>query len=444
MTGLLSLKGRPRRAAVLWVAAAVLLVAAGVWGALALAERAAPIPAAPAAGAAAGTAEGYTVSCYWNGAFYAGGSDGRLDRITPEGVREAVALPDAVSLTSVYADGSGILFGSQEGAVISSRNGMEFDVAQAGGKTAVLGITALHGRYLAVTGNGTVLTSSDREQWQAETTPVRHDLISVASTGQMAMAVSAESDILLTRDGENWDTYNFNEMYEGLYPEYVFTSVTALGNSFFILGHTAEAPDTPLIMFSEDGSVWMHKELAAINNEAPELFYPIQPRMITSDIDQLLILCGGGQLLTVPSCVTCNQMLALSEQELYTMALGGGKILLAGEAYSYQILNDQDVRQERIQAEQAAQDLQSGAVLIDVREDEELEADGYIEGSLHIPLDQLEAQLPQRVPDQSTELIFYCAMGSRAQQALELAQQMGYERVYNLGGLRDWPYGIVD
>lgn len=267
MTGLLSLKGRPRRAAVLWVAAAVLLVAAGVWGALVLAERAAPIPGRPRSRCSCGNIRRiYGIlllersllcrrfrrppgSDYSGGSTCGGGAScrGLADQCIRRWIRHPVRQP-----------GRRCDFQQKR---------MEFDVAQAGGKTAVLGITALHGRYLAVTGNGTVLTSSDREQWQAETTPVRHDLISVASTGQMAMAVSAESDILLTRDGENWDTYNFNEMYEGLYPEYVFTSVTALGNSFFILGHTAEAPDTPLIMFSEDGSVWMHKELAAHNNE---------------------------------------------------------------------------------------------------------------------------------------------------------------------------------
>lgn len=386
---------------------------------------------------------GYHAAVCWNGSFYAGGTDGRLDRITLSGDNQTLPLDTTAALTCGYADTQGILFAGEDGVMVFSEDGEQFSLVDTGTEETINGITAINGSYLAVTEQGTVLQSKDRRHWENSDTSVRNDLIAVASTGQTAMAVSAESDILLTHDGNTWENSNFNEVYEGLYPEYVFTSVTALGNSFFILGYTAEEPHTPLLMFSEAGDVWMRKDLAAINNEDPEQFYPMEPRQISSDIDQLLVLCDGGRLLTVPNCVTCNQLMTLSENEFYALALGPEKILVAGADFAFEVLDIQDVRQERIQAEQAAQDLQSGAVLIDVREDEELEADGYIEGSLHIPLDQLETLLPQMVPDQSTELIFYCAMGSRAQQALEQAQQMGYERVYNLGGLSDWPYGIV-
>ncbi|HCC35092.1 MAG TPA: hypothetical protein DEQ02_05455 [Ruminococcaceae bacterium] len=46
------------------------------------------------------------------------------------------------------------------------------------------------------------------------------------------------------------------------------------------------------------------------------------------------------------------------------------------------------------------------------------------------------------VPDKSREIIFYCAAGGRAQTALEQALDLGYETVYNLGGISDWPYEI--
>ena len=87
--------------------------------------------------------------------------------------------------------------------------------------------------------------------------------------------------------------------------------------------------------------------------------------------------------------------------------------------------------------------MQNGAVIVDVREAAELDQDGYITGSIHIPLGDISKTLPELVPDTGTEIIFYCAKGARAQQALEQAQALGYEKVYNLGGLSDWPYGIT-
>ena len=47
------------------------------------------------------------------------------------------------------------------------------------------------------------------------------------------------------------------------------------------------------------------------------------------------------------------------------------------------------------------------------------------------------------MPEPGTELIFYCKAGVRAQTALEKAMELGYSRVYNLGGLGDWPYEIA-
>ena len=55
----------------------------------------------------------------------------------------------------------------------------------------------------------------------------------------------------------------------------------------------------------------------------------------------------------------------------------------------------------RVEAADIDAALAAGAVLLDVRTDEELAEHGTIEGSLHIPIDELEArigELPTGVP----------------------------------------------
>ena len=55
----------------------------------------------------------------------------------------------------------------------------------------------------------------------------------------------------------------------------------------------------------------------------------------------------------------------------------------------------------RVEAEQIDAALAAGAVLLDVRTDEELAEHGTIDGFIHIPIDELEArmgELPSGVP----------------------------------------------
>ena len=118
-------------------------------------------------------------------------------------------------------------------------------------------------------------------------------------------------------------------------------------------------------------------------------------------------------------------------------------MLVCGEDFFCRVLDSKQIRQDKIKAEQAQIDMQYGAILIDVREADELAADGYIPGSIHIPLAEVEAKLPEVAPDHNMEIIFYCASGKRSQKATELAVEMGYAKVYNLGGIKDWPYEIV-
>jgi rhodanese-related sulfurtransferase len=78
------------------------------------------------------------------------------------------------------------------------------------------------------------------------------------------------------------------------------------------------------------------------------------------------------------------------------------------------------------------------AVVIDVCASEEF-ALGHIGASHNLPLDQLEAQLPQVAKNKSTPLLMVCASGQRAQKAAASAKKLGYEQVFCLqGGLKAW------
>lgn len=76
-------------------------------------------------------------------------------------------------------------------------------------------------------------------------------------------------------------------------------------------------------------------------------------------------------------------------------------------------------------------------VVIDVREEEELERQKALDGSISIPVNDLPRKIRQIVPDRKQPILVYCATGSRSIFACQILADLGYQMVYNLqGGLR--------
>ena len=71
-------------------------------------------------------------------------------------------------------------------------------------------------------------------------------------------------------------------------------------------------------------------------------------------------------------------------------------------------------------------------VFLDVRERAELEADGFIPGSIHIPMGELEARHEELDP--SLSIVVYCATGMRSMDAGALLISKGFQDVSNLNG----------
>lgn len=75
-------------------------------------------------------------------------------------------------------------------------------------------------------------------------------------------------------------------------------------------------------------------------------------------------------------------------------------------------------------------------LLVDVREPFEWEM-GHIDGSLHLPLGQLEARIGELDP--ALEIGLLCKSGVRSARALRLLQEAGFQKLWNIeGGILAW------
>jgi rhodanese-related sulfurtransferase len=71
--------------------------------------------------------------------------------------------------------------------------------------------------------------------------------------------------------------------------------------------------------------------------------------------------------------------------------------------------------------------------VVDVRTDAEWNM-GRFPLAIHIPVNKLATDLPQRIPDKASKILFYCNTSTRARVAAEEAQKMGYSNIRYLVG----------
>ena len=77
-------------------------------------------------------------------------------------------------------------------------------------------------------------------------------------------------------------------------------------------------------------------------------------------------------------------------------------------------------------------------VMIDVRQHEELQASGSVEGSMHVPKGVIEFRLNNNNDITfDTSVYVFCAVGIRSAIAGYNLKKVGYKKVFNLVGFQD-------
>lgn len=83
-------------------------------------------------------------------------------------------------------------------------------------------------------------------------------------------------------------------------------------------------------------------------------------------------------------------------------------------------------------------------LVVDVRDAPEVENSGKVAGAVHVSRGMLEFRADPESPyhdknfAKDKTVILYCASGGRAALAGKALKDLGYEKVYSLGGFKDW------
>jgi rhodanese-related sulfurtransferase len=78
-------------------------------------------------------------------------------------------------------------------------------------------------------------------------------------------------------------------------------------------------------------------------------------------------------------------------------------------------------------------------ILIDVRLQEELDESGWLEGAIHVPLEEFITSMSLWPTDKSANIVVYCKAGHRGAIAMTILRTFGFTNVRNLkGGFDAW------
>ena len=113
-----------------------------------------------------------------------------------------------------------------------------------------------------------------------------------------------------------------------------------------------------------------------------------------------------------------------------------------------ELLEEANAEIKSVSPEELKQQLDNEEIiLVDVRSKDVIEAEGQIEGSVHIPRDMLEFHADQRPDnplrkeelDPEKKIVVYCGVGGQGTLSTKTLQDMGYSDVSNLtGGTKAW------
>jgi phage shock protein E len=120
-------------------------------------------------------------------------------------------------------------------------------------------------------------------------------------------------------------------------------------------------------------------------------------------------------LILIATLFSCSDTTSISDQSPYLIDAQTGKIML---------------------------DSDPNIILVDVRTLAEYR-EIRIPGSLLLPLSTLASSATSSLPDKNAIIIIYCRSGNRSADAVSILHGMGYTKLYDMGGIIDWPYDTI-
>lgn len=191
--------------------------------------------------------------------------------------------------------------------------------------------------------------------------------------------------------------------------------------------------DTFLLLDIREPVEWQHEGIIPGARLVPMNSLPFQLDALPDDLD-IVVYCHLGQR----SAVTCSWLLQNGITRVYDLSGGTEAWLHAGFTLQ-QLTLEQEPKPMLLSPVEVNEKMQNedDFVLLDIRDAHEYAIDGYIEGSVRIPMGELTMRVNEL--DKNQEIVVYCRTGGRSARVATWMRQQGFSNVLDLdGGVHAW------
>jgi phage shock protein E len=152
---------------------------------------------------------------------------------------------------------------------------------------------------------------------------------------------------------------------------------------------------------------------------------------------QIFLVCGNGQIVTLPDCPQCVRVWQAVDAEVLDGEIEGDLIILSLAGGSKKNIPMEEAAQYRVSISFAREKILPQGVIVDLRSPGEFAAD-HLTQSVNVPMGRLTFWLSSR--DKAAPLAFLCRTGVFADTATVMARALGFTRAYSLGGILPWAH----
>lgn len=102
---------------------------------------------------------------------------------------------------------------------------------------------------------------------------------------------------------------------------------------------------------------------------------------------------------------------------------------------------EETVEYQKISPEEAKTLMVDGNLILDVRTQGEFD-EGHIKDAVLLDVQDIINENVESLTDKEQVILVYCRSGNRSKTASEKLIELGYQNVYDFGGIIDWPYDV--
>lgn len=278
--------------------------------------------------------KGYTDVTKYKDGFLAAGSDGRIDKISTSGkIIQSEKIPGA-ELNCILVVDQQIIAAGAKGKIFIISGNWKVNEINSESDNNINSLTFFKGMVIAGTDNGEILILKNDGLFKKINLNLKGNIVSVSSEKSRSFGVTDEGEIINTTDGINWNIIDFNNFYSGYYKPCKFTTVLVTENQIAVAGKQDDG--APVMYLSTRGKVWAERSLNYTDEHGNMSFLSEIPYDMFYDlaIDQFVLVCSKGKLMTIPSCSHCNALMELPTQnDLKSITANGQKIMIVGENF---------------------------------------------------------------------------------------------------------------